>query len=59
MIQVTTGDNHANRKTKLLEMGSTQQIKEAGCGVMVLSWRKGPEKRGSKKMVWSPRMEVL
>jgi len=59
LIQVTTGDNHADRKAKLLGMDSTALIKEAGCDVAVFSWRLSPEKRGSKKKVWKPRLEFL
>lgn len=59
MIQVTTGDNHAARKKKLLGMRSTGEIMSAGCHVIVASWRLSPEKRGSGKMVWKPRIETL
>jgi len=59
LIQVTVGDSHANRKAKLLSMDSTALIKESGCHVAVMSWRLSPEKRGSKKKVWKPRLEFL
>ena len=58
-IQATTGANHAARKKKMLQNEPTRDVLEAGNGVALVSWRKSPVRRGSRRRLWTPRFESI
>lgn len=58
-VQVCHGDDHARRMRKLEAWERLGDWMTAGAVAGVISWRKCPEKRGSRRMAWKPREEWL
>lgn len=60
-IQVTSGSNHADRRSKILEDPevSANAIRWLRCGghIWVMSWSK--LKNGKKRATWQPRIEII
>ena len=57
-IQVCAGSGHAARAKKMrAEVLMDQWIVSRSRFAAVISWRKSPIRRGSKRLVWTPREE--
>lgn len=54
LVQYTTGDHHAARRTKVKENAVAVELGRRGVGIHVLSWAKPAGKR-----IYAPRLEVL
>lgn len=56
LIQATSGNNHAARRTKIEAEPRARHVLGSGIQVWVFSWTKGgPE---GKRKLWRPRIEV-
>lgn len=55
-VQTTSGNNVSARVKKIADNEYTSAIRDAGIRMEVHGWRKGPEKRGSKRMIWKQRI---
>lgn len=50
-VQTTTGDNHANRRTKILSSEKAKMFVESGAELWIITWRK------TVKNKWEVRVE--
>ena len=60
-VQSCAATGHAKRKAKILSECRTAAEQWLRCGgvIEIWSWRKSPQKRGSKRMVWKARIETI
>lgn len=58
-VQVTSGTNHSARKNKILESEKALNWCRAGNHLWIFSWAKKADKPGSKRKVWTPRIEMI
>lgn len=57
-VQVTSGDNHAARRTKIISNPLAIEWLRAGGRIEVWSWRKSKPK-GSKTAIYTPRIDII
>ena len=58
-FQATVGDRHADHKAKILSneyarWWASESLSKGSRRFFLVSYRKGPQKRGSKRIVWQP-----
>lgn len=60
-VQVTSGTNHASRKSKIIKECKKQASQWILCEgkIELWSWSKRKVKRGGKAMRWTPRIEEI
>lgn len=57
-VQVTSGANHAARRTKIVENPLAIEWLRAGGRLEVWSWSK-TKPRGAEKATWTPRIDII